>query len=241
MKSILLREIKSFFGSVMGYLVIVVFLVLNGLFLWGLNTEFNILQSGFSDMSPFFKLSPWILLFLIPAVTMKSFSEELKQGTIELLLTKPLTVWQIVLGKFMGAFVLFCIAILPTVFYVLVLSEFSLAAMELDYGNIMGSYFGLLFLASAYTSIGVFSSVLSENQIVAFIIAVLLCLFFFVGLEELSKVLGNSGLWIEKVGISYRFKSMSRGVIDTRDLLYFLSFSALFLGATVFKLKMLKK
>ena len=241
MKSILLREIKSFFGSVMGYLVIVVFLVLNGLLLWGVNTEFNIPQSGFSDMSPFFKLTPWILLFLIPAVTMKSFSEELKQGTIELLLTKPLTVWEIVLGKFMGSLILFCIAILPTVFYVYVLSEFSLANMTLDYGSIIGSYFGLLFLASAYTSIGIFSSVLSENQIVAFIVAVLFCLFFFVGIDELSKIFGNSGLWIEKLGINYRFKSMGRGVIDTRDLLYFVSFSILFLGATVFKLKMLKR
>lgn len=241
MKSILLREVKAFFGSVMGYLVIVVFLILNGLFIWGLDTEFNIPQSGFADMAPFFKLSPWILVFLIPAVTMKSFSEELKQGTIELLLTKPLTVWQIVLGKFAGALVLFCIAIVPTLFYVFVLANYSLSSMGLDYGSIVGSYFGLLFLAAAYTSIGIFSSVLSENQIVAFIVAVLLCLVFFVGLEEFSKILGDSGLWIEKLGINYHFKSMGRGVIDTRDLLYFSSFSAFFLGATVFKLKMLKK
>lgn len=241
MKSIILREVKSFFGSIMGYLVIVVFLVVNGLFLWGLDTEFNIPKSGFADLSPFFKLAPWILLFLIPAVTMKSFSEELKQGTIELLLTKPLTVWQIVLGKFFGALVLFCIAILPTLFYIYILSDYSLTIMPLDYGSIIGSYFGLLFLASAYTAVGVFSSTLSENQIVAFIMAVLLCLFFFVGIDELSKVLGSSGEWIEKLGINYRFKSMGRGVIDTRDLLYFCSFSTLFLGATVFKLKMLKK
>lgn len=241
MKSILVREIKSFFGSIMGYLVILVFLVVNGLFIWSLDTEFNIPNSGFSDMAPFFKLAPWILLFLIPAVTMKSFSEELKQGTIELLLTKPLGVWQIVLGKFLGALVLFCIAILPTLFYVYVLSEYSLEGMTLDYGSIIGSYFGLLFLASAYTSVGIFSSVLSENQIVAFISAVLLGLFFFVGLQEISKMAGQSGLWLESFGLMYRFKSMGRGVIDTRDLIYFLSFTTLFLAATALKLKSFKK
>ena len=121
MKSIALREIKSFFGSPIGYLVIAIFLLLNGLFLWVFDGEYNILQSGFADLSPFFTLAPWILIFLIPAVTMRSFSDEKKQGTIELLLTKPLSVWQIVNGKIGGSLVLIVIALLPTLVYVYVI------------------------------------------------------------------------------------------------------------------------
>jgi ABC-2 type transport system permease protein len=124
MKALLLREIKSFFGSPIGYLVIAIFLLLNGLFLWVFEGEFNILNSGFADMSPFFKLAPWILIFLIPAVTMKSFSDEKKQGTLEILFTKPLSLWEIVNGKFFGAFLLIIIAIIPTLVYVFIISDF---------------------------------------------------------------------------------------------------------------------
>ena len=178
MKSIVLREIKSFFGSPVGYLVIAIFLLLNGLFLWVFDGEFNILKSGFADLSPFFTLSPWILIFLIPAVTMRSFSDEKKQGTIELLFTKPLSIWQIVNGKFLGAFLLIVIAILPTLVYVYVISSLGLPEGNIDMGSTLGSYFGLLFLVAAYTSIGIFTSTLSENQIVAFLIAVFICFIF---------------------------------------------------------------
>lgn len=241
MKAVLLREIKSFFGSLTGYLVIVVFLILNGLFLWVFEGNFNIPQSGFSDMTPFFNLAPWVLIFLIPAVTMKSFSEELKQGTIELLLTKPLSVWQIVLGKFFGALMLITIAILPTLIYVWFLKNYTLLNTPIDFGSIIGSYFGLLFLAGAYASIGIFTSALSENQIVAFILGLVICFLFFIGIEELAKLLGNSGVWLEQLGMQFHFKSMSRGVIDTRDLFYFVSFSVFFLSATVLRLKLIKK
>ena len=172
MKALLLREIKSFFGSPIGYLVIAIFLVLNGLFLWVFEGDFNIPNSGFADMSPFFKLSPWILIFLIPAVTMRSFSDEKKQGTIELLFTKPLSIWEIVNGKFFGALLLIIIAIIPTLIYVVMISYFGNPEGNIDMGSTMGSYFGLLFLICGYTAIGVFTSTLSENQIVAFIVAV---------------------------------------------------------------------
>ena len=179
MKALLLREIKSFFGSPIGYLVIALFLILNGLFLWVFDGEFNILNSGFADMSPFFKLSPWILIFLIPAVTMRSFSDEKKQGTLELLFTKPLSIWEIVNGKFFGTFLLIVIALLPTLVYVWMVSYFGIESSgTLDYGSIIGSYFGLLFLAASYCAIGLFTSTLSENQIVAFILAVFICFIF---------------------------------------------------------------
>lgn len=240
MKSIALREIKSFFGSPIGYLVIAIFLLLNGLFLWVFDGEYNILQSGFADLTPFFTLSPWILIFLIPAVTMRSFSDEIKQGTIELLLTKPLSVWQIVNGKFLGALLLIIIAIIPTFVYVYVISTLGLQDGSIDLGSIFGSYFGLLFLVAAYTSIGIFTSTLSENQIVAFILSVFLCFLFYYGFEGIANQVKGYEDVIARIGMDYHFKSMARGVIDTRDVIYFLSIAFLFLSMTVYKLKALK-
>lgn len=300
MKALLLREIKSFFGSPIGYLVIGIFLLLNGLFLWVFEGEFNILNSGFADMSPFFKLAPWILIFLIPAVTMRSFSDEKKQGTIELLFTKPLSNWDIVNGKFLGALVLIILAIVPTIIYVLTISHFSaepessgnfialyiylglglvfyllkmilkdkffpikksilenfdifylilglivifysMSTIEnLDMGSTLGSYFGLLFLIAAYTAIGIFASTLSDNQIVAFIIAVFCCFFFYFGFDGIASFLGNYSSMFAALGMDYHFKSMSRGVLDTRDIVYFVSVTFLFLSATVYQLKSLK-
>jgi ABC-2 type transport system permease protein len=240
MKSIALREIKSFFGSPIGYMVIAIFLLLNGLFLWVFDGEYNLLQSGFADLSPFFTIAPWILLFLIPAVTMRSFSDEMKQGTIELLLTKPLSIWQVVTGKFIGAFLLIVMALVPTLVYVYTLYGLGMPEGNIDMGSTMGSYFGLLFLIGSYTSIGIFTSTLSENQIVAFLLSVLGCFLFYYGFEGLSTQVKGWEDVIALLGMNYHFKSMSRGVIDTRDVLYFISISFLFLSLTVFKLKTLK-
>jgi ABC-2 type transport system permease protein len=238
MKSILVREIKSFFGSPIGYLVIAIFLLLNGLFLWVFEGDFNILNSGFADLSPFFTLSPWILIFLIPAVTMRSFSDEKKQGTIELLFTKPLSIWEIVNGKFFGAFLLIVIALIPTLIYVAVVSNLGNPQGNIDMGSTMGSYFGLLFLIAGYTSVGIFTSTLSDNQIVAFILSVFLCFLLYFGFEGLSAYSG--GNFVASFGMDYHFKSMSRGVLDTRDIIYFVSITILFLSLTVYKLKSLK-
>ena len=240
MKAIILRELKSFFGSPIGYLVIAIFLLLNGLFLWVFDGEYNILNSGFADLSPFFTISPWILIFLIPAVTMRSFSDEKKQGTLELLLTKPLSLWEIVSGKFFGALLLIVIAIIPTFIYVYVVSSLGMPAGNIDLGSTMGSYFGLLFLIAAYSAIGIFTSTLSENQIVAFILSVFLCFFFYFAFDGLSKYLPSIENFISSLGMDSHFKSMSRGVIDTRDILYFVSVTILFLSFTVFKLKSFK-
>jgi ABC-2 type transport system permease protein len=240
MKALLLREIKSFFGSPIGYLVIAIFLLLNGLFLWVFDGDFNILNSGFADLSPFFTLSPWILIFLIPAVTMRSFSDEKKQGTIELLFTKPLSIWEIVNGKFFGALILIILAIIPTIVYVLVISAYGNPEGNIDMGSTLGSYFGLLFLISGYTAIGIFTSTFSDNQIVAFIVSVFLCFFIYFGFEGLSGFAGEFGGLVGWLGMDHHFKSMSRGVLDTRDIIYFLSVTVLFLSLTVYKLKSLK-
>jgi len=233
MFSILKKEINSFFASPIGYLVIAVFLVLNGLFLWLFKGDFNILDNGFADLSSFFLLSPWIFIFLIPAITMRSFSDEKKQGTLELLLTKPISHLQIVLGKYFGALILVVIAILPTLIYVYAISKLGNPEGNLDIGSILGSYIGLVFLAAAYIAIGIFASTLSDNQIVAFIIAVFLCFFFYFGFEGLAnyKLFGES-IYIEKLGMDFHFKSMGRGVLDTRDLLYFLSITVFFIVLT---------
>jgi ABC-2 type transport system permease protein len=240
MKSIVAREIKSFFGSPIGYLVIAVFLIGNGLFLWVFEGEYNILNSGFADLSPFFTLAPWILIFLIPAVTMRSFSDEKKQGTLELLLTKPLSIWQIVNGKFLGSMLLIVMAIIPTLIYVKVISDLGMPEGNIDMGSTLGSYFGLLFLIAAYSSIGIFTSTLSENQIVAFIVSVFLCFFFYFGFESVATIVPSFQGLISGFGMQDHFKSMSRGVIDTRDVVYFVSITVLFLSFTVYNLKSIK-
>ena len=240
MKAILLREINSFFGSPIGYLVIAIFLLLNGLFLWVFDGDFNILNSGFADLSPFFTLAPWILIFLIPAVTMRSFSDEKKQGTLELLLTKPLSISSIVNGKFFAALLLIFIAIIPTLLYVWVIYGLGLPEGNIDLGSTLGSYFGLFFLIAAYASIGIFTSTLSDNQIVAFILAVFMCFIFYFGFEGIASYFGEYQSMVSGIGMDAHFKSMARGVLDTRDIFYFVSITVLFLAMTVYKLKALK-
>ncbi len=235
MLPILKKEITSFFASPIGYLVIGLFLVVNGLFLWVFGGDYNILDAGFADLNPFFELAPWVLLFLIPAVTMRTFSDELKQGTMELLVTKPLSLRSIVLGKYFGAVLLIFLALLPTLLYIVAISSLGNPTGNWDVGATLGSYLGLLFLVLAYTAIGVFASTLSENQIVAFIIAIFLCFIFYFGFEGLASV--NASFDISYLGLKAHFASISRGVIDTKDVIYFLSIAALFVSFTVIKLR----
>ncbi|MFD2824687.1 gliding motility-associated ABC transporter substrate-binding protein GldG [Lacinutrix iliipiscaria] len=227
MLAILRKEISSFFASPIGYLVIAIFLLLNGLFLWLFKGEFNILDNGFADLSSFFLLAPWILIFLIPAVTMRSFSDEKKQGTLELLLTKPISHLKIVIGKYLGAFVLIVLALLPSLLYVYTVYQLGNPQGNLDVGSTLGSYFGLLFLVAAYTSIGIFTSSITDNQIVAFIVAVFLCFFFYIGFEGVADFMSSN--FVEQLGMNAHYKSMSRGVLDTRDIVYFISVTLLFI------------
>jgi len=230
------KEISSFLSSLIGYAVIVVFLLINGLFLWVFPLEFNILDYGFASIENLFMLAPWVFLFLIPAITMRSFAEEQKSGTIEWLLTKPITDKEIIMAKFLAGTVLVAFAILPTFLYYFTVNALGLPPGNIDHGATWGSYLGLLFLGAGFVSIGLFSSAISENQIVSFLIAVFLCGFFYSGFEFIYNlpVFGSSGLFIKQLGISAHYNSMSRGVIDTRDVIYFFSLVAFFLILTRF-------
>lgn len=236
MIAILKKEFNSFFSSPIAYLVIGVFLLINGLFLWVFKDDFNILNAGFADLNPFFYLAPWVFLFLIPAITMKSFADEFSNGTIELLKTKPISNWQIVLGKFSASLILVIIAILPTLTYVYTVYQLGSSVGNLDIGATIGSYIGLLFLAATYTAIGLFTSTISKNQIVAFILGVLITFLLFYGFDAISVSLDNNYV-IKKLGINEHYKSISRGVIDTRDIIYFLSITFFFLFITKTRLE----
>ncbi len=229
MISILKKEFHTFFASPIAYLVIGIFLLLNGLFLWVFKDQLNILNAGFADLSSFFYLTPWLFLFLIPAITMKSFADELNTGTMEILKTQPITDWQIVLGKFLAALILIFTALLPTFVYVYTLYVLANPTGSIDTGSIIGSYLGLFLLATTYTAIGLFTSTLSKNQIVAFILGVVITFIFFYGFDAIAGLTPNNSYFIKKLGINEHFKSISRGVIDTRDVVYFVSVAFLFL------------
>jgi len=239
MLAIFKREVLSFFMTPAGYLIIGFFLVLNGLFLWVFKGDFNIFEYGFADLSNFFLLTPWVFLFLIPAVTMKSFSEEKKAGTLELLFIKPLSLGQTVYGKFFGALFLVVIALIPTFLYGICISQLGITLGNLDWGLIYGSYFGLFFLAMSYTAIGIFTSTLTENQIVAFILALVVCFMFYYGFEGVSTLItdGGTAQFVMSIGMKSHFEGISRGVLDSRDLIYFLSLSVLFLFFAIVQLK----
>ncbi|HET8887006.1 MAG TPA: gliding motility-associated ABC transporter substrate-binding protein GldG [Salinimicrobium sp.] len=238
MFSILKKEIQSFFSSPIGYLVISLFLIVNGLFLWVFQGEFNVFDNGFADLAPFFILAPWIFIFLIPAIAMKTFSEEKKQGTLELLLTKPITLKQLILGKYFGVAALIVLAIIPTLLYVFCIYQLGKPEGNIDLGTTFGSYFGLFLLGITYAAIGVFASSITQNQIVAFIIGVFLCFFCYYAFEGVANyAVFTSDIGLEALGISEHYTSISRGVVDTRDIIYFLSLIVLFLGLTFFNLK----
>ncbi len=237
MTAILKKEFNSFFTSPIAYLVIGVFLLVNGFFLWVFKDDFNVLNAGFADINPFFFLAPWVFLFLIPAITMKSFADEFNNGTIELLKTKPISNWQIVLGKFWASLLLVIVALVPTLTYIYTVYKLGNPVGNLDFGSIIGSYIGLLFLAASYTSIGLFTSTLSNNQIVAFILGVFIMFILYYGFDAISNSFENDSLIIKKIGMSEHFKSISRGVIDSRDVLYFLSVTIFFLFITKTRLE----
>ena len=239
MLAIFKREVLSFFMTPVGYLIIGFFLILNGLFLWVFKGTFNIFEYGFADLSNFFLLTPWVFLFLIPAVTMKSFSEEKKAGTLELLFINPLSLRETVYGKFLGALFLVLIALIPTLLYGICISQLGIIEGNLDWGLIYGSYFGLFFLAMSYTAIGIFTSALTENQIVAFILALVICFLLYYGFEGASTLFSDGEIiqFIVSLGMKSHFEGISRGVLDSRDLIYFLSLTVLFLFFAIVQLK----
>jgi ABC-2 type transport system permease protein len=234
------KEINSFFSSLSGFVVVLVFLIGTGLILWVFpGSEINIIENGYASLDGFFVIAPWLFLFLIPAVTMRMFAEEQKTGTIELLLSKPITDLQIVGAKYLAAVTLAYSAILPTLVYFISIYLLASPVGNVDTAGIIGSYIGLLFLCSGFTAIGIFSSALSSNQVMSFIIAVILSFFFYSGFEFISTIVNSAKLsnMLSSLGISNHYESLSRGVIDTRDILYLASLTLLFLYLSRFILE----
>lgn len=234
MWTVYLKEINAFFSSLIGYISILVFLLATGLFVW-VFPDTAILEYGYASLDPLFYIAPWVFMFLIPAVTMRSFSEEFSNGTIEMLMTKPITENKVILGKYFAAVTLVILSILPTAIYYYSVYQLGFPKGNLDSGGILGSYIGLFFLAAAFVAIGLFASSLSKNQIVAFVLSLFLCFTFFMAFEYISKLnIFFAGLdsTLQWLGINYHYNSISRGVIDSRDVVYFLSLIALFLHLT---------
>jgi ABC-2 type transport system permease protein len=237
MITLLKKELNSFFNHLLAYVILAVFLTITGLFLWVFPGAYNIPENGYANLDGLFQLAPYVFLFLVPAITMRFFAEERKAGTIEWLLTKPLSDNSIILSKYLAALMLLVMALLPTLIYFLTLRHFALPP-GVDTGGMWGSYLGLFFLGSVFVAIGLFASSLTENQVVAFILALFLCGFAFIGFELAYSLalFTHMDLFIRNLGLQAHYVSMSRGVIDSRDLIYFLSLIALFLSLTKIKL-----
>ena len=233
------KEINGFLNSLIGYIVILVFLLVTGLFLWVLPVEYNVLDFGYASIDGLFVLAPFVFLFLIPAITMRSFADEKKSGTLELLMTQPLTDLQVIMAKYLAGVVLVLFSLLPTLVYYFTVYRLGLPPGNIDSGGMWGSYTGLFFLGSAFAAIGIFASSVSENQIVSFVIAVFLCAFSYMGFELFYTFIlsGKIGLIVQSMGLNAHYSSMSRGVIDTRDVIYFVSVIALFILLTKLSLE----
>ena len=233
MWSVCKKEFRQFFSSLTGYIAIIVFLLLNGLFLF-VFPDTNLLDFGYATLDKFFELAPWILLLLIPAITMRSFSDEFKSGTFEILQTKPLRRWQIVTGKYAGSLGVVLIAVLPTIIYAVSMQSLS-ALGGIDTGGTIGSYIGLLFLAAVFVAIGICCSSFTSNAVVAFIAAAFMCFILYSGFSAVSKMpalASGADYYVEMLGIDFHYRSVSRGVLDTRDVIYFFSVIIFFLAFT---------
>lgn len=228
------KEITTFFSTLTGYVVIIVFLVANSLFMWVFKGNLNVLDSGHANLDTLFVMAPWIFLFLVPAITMRIFAEEKRSGTLELLLTQPIPEIYIILAKYFASLVLILFSLLPTLVFYFSVHRLGSPPGNLDTGAIWGSYTGLFFLAAVYASVGIFISSLTDNQIISFIVAVLISFFLYIGFDLITSMdlFGNLDNLLLKLGINEHYKSIRRGVIDTRDVIYFLSVISIFLITT---------
>lgn len=227
------KEWRQFFSSLTGYIAIVLFLLLMGLFLFVFPNS-SILDFGYATLDNFFTLAPWVMLFLVPTITMRSIADEYKTGTFELLKTLPISSARIVLGKYFGCLLIVAMALLPTVIYAVSIQQLS-AKGGIDVGGTIGSYIGLLFLAGVYTAVGICTSSFTNNTVVAFISAAFLCFILYSGFNAISRLpvfAAGADYYIQMLGIDFHYDSISRGVIDTRDVLYFIAIIVLFLVIT---------
>lgn len=233
MYAVFKRELFSFLSSMVAYITIGIFLLVSGLLLWFF-PDTSLLEYGYADLSGFFSLVPYLFMFLIPAITMRSFAEERKEGTYELLITRPITTWNIILAKYFACLALVFLALIPTIIYYYTLSKLGFPEGNIDAGAVFGSYIGLFLLGAVFAAIGLFASSLTKNQIIAFVLCAALCAFAFLGFDYTSQVLALQSVeaFIVNLGINQHYNSISRGVLDTRDLIYFLTFAILFLSIT---------
>jgi ABC-2 type transport system permease protein len=239
MLAIFKKEINQFFSSITGYVAIILFLLANGLLLF-VFPDTSLLDAGYANLDPLFELAPMIYLLLIPAITMRSFADEYKSGTMELLSTKPLTWWQIVMGKFWASLLIVGISLLPTLVYYIAVQQLSATPVRLDTGGIIGSYIGLFLLGAVFTAIGCWASSLSNNAVVAFLVAVFTCFIFYNGFDAISKLsifTGGADYYLQMAGIKFHYTSISRGVIDSRDVVYFVSVTGFILYLTKISLQ----
>ncbi|WP_114784853.1 gliding motility-associated ABC transporter permease subunit GldF [Botryobacter ruber] len=238
MLAILKKEFNGFLNALIAYIVIAVFLVAIGMFMW-VFPESNVLDYGFADMQTLFNMAPWLFLFLIPAITMRTFAEEKREGTIELLLTKPITDMQLILGKFFAALLLALFALIPTLLYYYTVYELGNPAGNVDSAAVVGSYLGLVFLAGVFCAIGVFASSVSDNQIISFVMAVFLCYIIYTGFDLIATLpmWGKYSYQVSQLGIAYHYSAISKGLIDSRDVLYFISVITIMLLSTQLVLK----
>lgn len=238
MLAIFRKEISGFFSSLTGYIVIIFFLLINSLFMWVFPGEWNIFDRGYAGLDTLFFISPWVFLFLVPAVTMRMIAEEKRLGTIELIYSKPVTERGIIYGKYFASVILVLLALLPGAIYYVSVYLLGETPGNLDQGGTMGAFIGLFFLASVYASAGILASSLTDNQAIAFIIAVLICFFLFIGFDSFAYLPGlkNIDEFVIRLGINEHYKSMSRGVIDIRDIAYFGAVIAIVNEITVFNL-----
>lgn len=234
MLTILKKEVNEFFSSPTGYIVIIVFLLINSLFLWVIPGENNVLDSSYAGLDTLFVLSPWVFMFLVPAVTMKMIAEEKRTGTIELIYSKPITERQIILGKFFAAVILVVLSLLPCLFYYVSIYLLGETPGNLDKGGTIGAFMGLFFLAAIYASAGIFASSLTDNQVVAFIIAVFICFILYLGFDFFAYLPGLKRVdeVVINLGINEHYKSISRGVLDIKDAVYFIAVATIFNEAT---------
>ena len=234
MWSICKKELNQFFSNLTGYIAIIIFLLINAVFLFMLNDS-SIFEFGYASLDKFFELAPWIFMFLLPAITMRSLADEFKAGTFEILKTKPLSSWQIILGKYFSILIVLLLAILPTIIYIVTIKALS-AQGGIDSGGILGSYIGLFLLAAVFAAIGLCCSGFTNNAVFAFLISTFSCLILYFGFNALSKLpffANGFDYYIEMLGIDFHYRSISRGVLDSRDLIYFISIIFLFLLITV--------
>jgi ABC-2 type transport system permease protein len=243
MRALYFKEINSFLSSIIGYVFIIIYLIASGLFHWVLSYNTNLLEGAEADMVPFFNLSPVIFLVLIPAITMRSIAEERRTGTIELLLTRPISDLGMILAKYFAGVTLLVIAIIPTIVYYISMYSLGKTVGNIDSGATLTSYIGLILLGAIFVAIGIFASSLTSSQIVAFILAMFMCWFFYDGFNLLGNYsqIGSLDTIIQNFGIAKHYDSIKKGVINSGDILYFFSVIVVFITASLTVVKTLKK